>query len=302
MQRRIRAFTLVELLVVVGIIAVLIAMLLPALNSAREQSRRTVCLSNLRQLYTYLRMYGAQNRDAMPIGFVQQKQFNYFIYFHQAGGAKYDHGMMSLLYLEGLFKDGGQAFYCPSEQNPQFSYNTTELAGVADEQANPWVFFPTDPPHPHLTGASHMPGVSHCRVGYDSRPFADWFRDAAYGPLVPTNQAKNGHLYAKPYLTTERKFGFPTFNKTKSRAILVDNLAIRQYVVGRHKKGVNVAYADGAAKWVALSVFDKTTPYPVAGTRYKDVPGVSATYNAVFLDETNPIKPTGVWAELDNAK
>ena len=56
-------FTLIELLVVVSIIALLIAILLPSLNKAREASKRVVCLSNQRQLTQSGIMYAMQNRN-----------------------------------------------------------------------------------------------------------------------------------------------------------------------------------------------------------------------------------------------
>jgi prepilin-type N-terminal cleavage/methylation domain-containing protein len=61
-----RAFTLIEVLVVIAIIALLLAILLPTLASAREAGRAVVCLSNLRGMFTICRTYADENKGLLP--------------------------------------------------------------------------------------------------------------------------------------------------------------------------------------------------------------------------------------------
>ena len=147
-----RGFTHVELLVVIGIIAILIAILIPVLGRAREASRPTQCLSNLRELGTALVMYANNYNDQIPIPYWDgMKQTNYLVHYNE-GGVRY-YAMLGLLFQAKVMKDP-RVMYCPNESLDRWSFQNPE---------NPW-------PPVETPSASQMT----TRAGYGTRPTVNW--------------------------------------------------------------------------------------------------------------------------------
>lgn len=115
-MRHRKAFTIVELLVVIGIITVLIAILLPVLNKAREQARMVVCASNERQIYQAMCLYAADNRGILPIpSFPDWPRFPN-VAFQMDGPGVYNYTDGTLWpYIRGGPDVRQKLFLCPSD-------------------------------------------------------------------------------------------------------------------------------------------------------------------------------------------
>ena len=213
------AFTLVELLVVIGIIAVLVAILLPAMSRSREMARRAACLSNLRQVHMAFMLYAGENHDQVPLGYrTASKQYNSMMFSTTAGNRWV---LFGLLYSGGYISDA-RILFCPSETNSKFDFNTSE---------NPV-------PAPDVVPTSNV------QSGYGSRPEQQIPDDLANPPpaLLP---------FAMPKLTNFRnKAIFADLTSSATRVATRHVAGINVLYGNGSARWVNLkAFDQPAASW-----------------------------------------------------
>lgn len=125
------AFTLVELLVTIAIIGVLVGLLIPGVQSARESARRTSCANNLKQIGTGLHSFINVNKGALPAG-----EMNAWGTGASGGAATFDHGSVTMYLLPFI------------EQQPLFDgydmrkYQWTSTTFPVPGPTNSWAMIP----------------------------------------------------------------------------------------------------------------------------------------------------------------
>jgi prepilin-type N-terminal cleavage/methylation domain-containing protein len=259
--RKRNGFTLVELLVVIGIIAILIGILLPTLARARQAANKINCASSLRQIGQWVAMYGSAYKGQLPIGWLSDDSYtpgSSTIWYMQKSSQTNGPVGLGYIFSAGLAKltdrPTRKVWYCPSQPDTwRFAYNTKN---------NPWVDLPLSD-----TEAAAWPGGAQLtlKMGYASRSAlastGGWEQtlrwtanDGVANP--PGAPWKRPVYYNSPNFVGERA-KLRTANVFKGKAIVSDLIGDPRLVEGIHKDGVNVLYANYAVKWVPRDFFKK---------------------------------------------
>jgi prepilin-type N-terminal cleavage/methylation domain-containing protein len=237
-------FTMTELLVVIGLIAILASMLLPVIRKTRAAAHTTVCLSNLRQMGVAWQMYVAENH-----GRVMEYVFN----SPSTPDISYKGYWPGILENAGV---RGSALLCPAASEPTPSsarrgYGTAGLAwngkfgsngtGLRMNAANYRVG--SYGYNRYLTvdgGFAKSNRITGFAGGLSDVPV---FMDAIYADVWPTNFTPDNKAVQAPPNLLGDKVTPGTSGKSQEHW---------KFLIARHGQGVNVYLANGGARWVRL--------------------------------------------------
>lgn len=124
-----KGFTLIELLVVISIIAILMAIMMPALTMARNQAKRTVCTSNMHQWAVACQSYCIDNKDQFPARFSPndgKRNHNALIYYYVKQGSYTRINLLDIFVIPYL--GDSKSADCPSNPNQVLSWDEQKEA------------------------------------------------------------------------------------------------------------------------------------------------------------------------------
>ena len=268
--RRVRAFTLVELLVVIGIIAVLVGILLPALNRARKAAYNANCLSNLHDIGNMIQIYANEYKDKVPLGYLVNRRHESYLVSTLTSGSQLWYPSIGPMYLAKHMPDG-RSWYCPSPNHldGRWMYNTTDIG-----EENPW------PPESTMF---------NCRAGYYFRPCFSW-----------------GNSETPPKTWNGKPNPWPQMSQLTKKAIATDLWPLplgagSKSKMAPHDKTTNILWGDRSASVVTLDG-------PIGAkcdflNSYQAGDGTLQYYQTHFLNMlTDPEVNPGIWDLYDRLK